>query len=247
MNITILGATGQIGHLLVPLLTAHGHEVTAASRSSGVDAALGSGLDEALHGADVLIDVLNSPSMDDDAALAFFTATSSNLTCAAKRAGIGHHVVLSIVGIDTVPGGGYVQGKVLQENTVAASGLPYTIVRATQFHEFAELITESLIADGKVCAPDALIQPVAADEVAAVIARLATGAPLDGVHDFGGPDKLTFAELAALVLGHQGRTLPVTVDPGATYFGAPVTRDSLVAGDDAERGTMSLATWLSAR
>ena len=127
MKITIVGATGQIGSQLVPLLTAAGHHVTAASRASGVDAAIGSGLDAALRDADAVIDVLNSATTEDDAALAFFTATSSNLTVAAKKAGVRHYVLLSIVGVDGVDGGGYLRGKVLQEKTVAASGLPYTI------------------------------------------------------------------------------------------------------------------------
>ncbi len=139
-----------------PLLNAAGHQVTAASRETGVDAAIGSGLDSALHGADVVIDVLNSPTMEDDAALAFFTATSSNLTVAAKNAGVQHYVLLSIVGVDGLQGGGYLRGKVVQENTVAASGLPYTIVRATQFHELTGQIAGSLIVGDEVHAPDAL-------------------------------------------------------------------------------------------
>ena len=242
MKITVIGATGQIGRQVIPLLTAAGHDVTAASRRTGVDAAIGSGLDTALRGADVVIDVLNSPTMEDDAALAFFTATSSNLTVAAKKAGVQHYVLLSIVGIDGVDGGGYLRGKVVQEKTVASSGLPYTIVRATQFHELTELIAGSLVADGKVHAPDALIQPIASAEVADILARVATEAPADGVHDVGGPDTLSFAEMATLVLG-----LPAIVDPAATYFGTPVTQNSLVTGDDAERGTTRLSDWLGAR
>lgn len=242
MKITIVGATGQIGSQLVPLLTAAGHHVTAASRDSGVDAAIGSGLDAALGDADAVIDVLNSPTTEDDAALAFFTATSSNLTMAAKKAGVGHYVLLSIVGVDALQGGGYLRGKVVQEKTVADSGLPYTIVRATQFHELTELIAGSLVTDGQVHAPDALIQPIASAEVAAVLARIATEPPADGVHDVGGPDTLTFAEMASLVLG-----LPAVVDPDATYFGTPVTERSLVTADDAERGTTRLSDWIGAR
>lgn len=242
MKITVIGATGQIGRQVIPLLTAAGHHVTGASRGSGVDAAIGSGLDEALRDADAVLDVLNSPTMEDDAALAFFTATSSNLTVAAKKAGVRHYVLLSIVGVDALQGGGYLRGKVVQEKTVADSGLPYTIVRATQFHELTELIAGSLVAGGTVHAPDALIQPIASAEVAAVLARIATEPPADGVHDVGGPDMLTFAEMASLVLG-----LPAVVDPGATYFGTPVTERSLVAGDDAERGTIRLSDWLRAR
>ena len=242
MRIVIAGATGQIGRQVTPLLNAAGHQVTAASRETGVDAAIGSGLDSALHGADVVIDVLNSPTMEDDAALAFFTATSSNLTVAAKNAGAQHYVLLSIVGVDGLQGGGYLRGKVVQENTVAASGLPYTIVRATQFHELTGQIAGSLIVGDEVHAPDALIQPIASAEVSAVLARIATEPPADGVHDVGGPDKLTFAEMATLVLGR-----PAIVDSTATYFGTPVTENSLVAGDDAERGSTRLADWLGTR
>lgn len=242
MKITIVGATGQIGRQVIPLLTVAGHQVTAASRETGVDAAIGSGLDAALRDAGVVIDVLNSPTMEDDAALAFFTATSANLTVAAKRAGVQHYVLLSIVGVDGLNGGGYLRGKVVQEKTVAASGVPYTIVRATQFHELTELIADSLIVGGEVHAPDALIQPISSAEVAATIARIATEAPVDGVHDLGGPDKLTFAEMATLVLG-----LPVVVDPAATYFGTPVTENSLVTGDGAERGATRLCYWLGVR
>jgi uncharacterized protein YbjT (DUF2867 family) len=242
MKITVVGATGQIGTQVIPLLTAAGHQLTAASRATGVDAAIGSGLDAALRDTDVVIDVLNSPTMEDDAALAFFTATSSNLTVAAKKAGVQHYVLLSIVGVDGLQGGGYLRGKVVQEKTVADSGLPYTIVRATQFHELTEQIAGSLVTGDEVHAPDALIQPIASAEAAAVLARIATEPPADGVHDVGGPDKLTFAEMASLVLGR-----PAVVDPTATYFGTPVTGNSLVTGDDAERGTTRLSEWLGAR
>lgn len=242
MKITVIGATGQIGRQVIPLLTTAGHDVTAASRGTGVDAAIGSGLDGALHEADAVIDVLNSPTMEDDAALAFFTATSANLTVAAKKAGVRHYVLLSIVGVDGVDGGGYLRGKVLQEKTVAASGLPYTIVRATQFHELTEQIAGSLVTGDEVRVPDALIQPIASTEVAAALARIVTEPPADGVHNLGGPDKLTFAEMATLILGR-----PAVVDPAATYFGTPVTQNSLVTGDDAERGSIRLSEWLGAR
>ncbi|TQK29623.1 NAD(P)H-binding protein [Arthrobacter sp. SLBN-53] len=245
-NITVIGATGQIGAPLVDMLTAAGHRVRAASRRSGVDAALGTGLAEALSGADIVVDVLNSPTMDDDAALAFFTAASANISDAAKKAGVRHHVLLSIVGVDGLRGGGYLRGKVVQESTVAQSGVPYTIVRATQFHEFTEMIAGSLIADGVVRAPDALIQPIAAAEVSAVLARVAGEAPVDGVHDLGGPDTMSFAELAALVLTGTDR-LRIVTDPDATYFGTPVTETSLVTGPGAELATTRLVDWLGAR
>lgn len=246
-TITVVGATGQVGAQVVSLLTAAGHTVTSASRESGVDAAVGTGLDEALAGADVLVDVLNSPSLADDAALAFFTATSANLAHAAEKAGVKHYVLLSIVGVDQLCGGGYLRGKVIQENTVAASGVPYTIVRATQFHEFTELITDSLIVDGRVHAPDALIQPIAAAAVAAVVARVATASPANGVHDIAGPAPMSFAAMAETVLAAQGKDTPVVVDPSATYFGTPLQKTSLVPGADAELAAASLSDWLGTR
>lgn len=247
MNITVVGATGQIGAQVVTLLTDAGHRVTAASRRSGVDAALGMGLDDALAGADAVVDVLNSPTMEDDAAVAFFTAASANLALAAKKAGVQHYVLLSIVGVDKLQGGGYLRGKVVQENTIAGSGVPYTIVRATQFHEFTELIVGSLIVDSEVHAPDALIQPVAAADVAAVVGRVATEAPLNGVLNLAGPEPMSFAEMARQVLTAQGRELRVSVDPTATYFGTPVDNTSLVPVDDGERASTRLSDWLSAR
>lgn len=247
-NITVIGATGQIGTRVVELLTAAGHHVTAASRGSGVDAALGTGLDDTLAGADVLVDVLNSPTMEDDAALAFFTGAAANLTLAAKKAGVRHYVLLSIVGVDGVDGGGgYLRGKVVQERTVAASGVPFTIVRAAQFHELTETITGSLIVDGEVHAPDALIQPIAAAEVAAVIARVATEPPINAVLDVAGPEPMSFADMATAVLAAQGNALPVVVDPSATYFGTPIAATSLVPGADAERGTIPLVDWLASK
>lgn len=245
-KITVVGATGQIGKQLVELLTEAGHQVTPASRSTGVDAAVGTGLDDALRGADVVVDVLNSPTMEDDAALAFFTATSANVSRAAGKAGVGHYILLSIVGVDGLQGGGYLSGKVVQEKTIAQSGVPYTIVRATQFHEFTGLIAGSLVSGDEVHAPDALIQPIAAADVVAALARVATDAPVDGVHDLGGPDKMTFAEMAELVLPNRADLTFVT-DPSATYFGTPVGTDSLVTGPGAELAPTRLADWLGAR
>lgn len=247
MKITVIGATGQIGRQVIPLLTAEGHDVTGASRQTGVDAAIGSGLDEALRDADVVIDVLNSPTMEDDAALAFFTATSSNLTVAAKRAGVRHYVLLSIVGVDGLLGGGYLRGKVVQEKTVAASGLPYTIVRATQFHEFAEMIVGSLLVDGAIHAPNARIQPIAAAEVAAEVAEVAQTAPVNGIVDIGGPEKMGFDQLARILIERRGDDTAIVVDPAATYFGTPVGQDSLVTGRGALIVETTFRDWLAAQ
>lgn len=247
MRITVMGASGQIGTKVVGLLNAAGQDTVPASRASGVDVITGEGLGEALAGADVLVDVVNAPSFDDDPVLEFFTRSTSNLVAAAQAAGVGHYVALSIVGVDGLPDSGYMRAKVAQERIIAESGLPFTIVRATQFHEFTDAIVASLTVDDQVRVPDGLIQPVAGDEVAAEVARAAQAPPVNGPTDFGGPEKMSFAALAALVLAHQGRSLPVVVDPSATYFGTLVGDTGLVTGDGAVLASTRLADWLAAR
>jgi uncharacterized protein YbjT (DUF2867 family) len=232
MNITVIGASGLIGTKVVELLTTAGHDVIAASRSTGVDVLTGDGLTEALAAAEVLIDVTNSPSFADDEVLAFFTTSTTTWVTAAHEAGVKHYVALSIVGIDDLPESGYLRAKVAQEKLIVASGLPFSIVRATQFQEFAEAITASLIVGAEVRVPDGRIQPIAADDVAREVARIAVRAPLNAVENIGGPDKITFAELARIVLAEQGGTKLVVVDPEANYFGTPVDENSLVTGAD---------------
>jgi uncharacterized protein YbjT (DUF2867 family) len=238
MKITVIGATGLIGSKVVDLLKGDGHDVVAASRATGADVLTGEGLADALAGADVLVDLTNSPSFEDDPVMDFFTRSSANLVAAAKDSGVGHYVALSIVGVDGLPESGYMRAKVVQEKTITESGLPYTIVRATQFQEFAEAITASLTVGDEVHAPDALIQPIAADDVAAEVARVAVAAPLNGVVNIGGPDKISFADLARSVLAKQGSDKTVVVDPKATYFGTPVSETSLVTGDGAVLGAI---------
>jgi uncharacterized protein YbjT (DUF2867 family) len=245
MRITVIGATGQIGSQVVDLLTSEGHDVVAASRASGADVLTGEGLDDALAGAQVLVDVTNSPSFDDEPVMDFFTRSTANLVAAATAAGVGHYVALSIVGADGLPESGYLRAKVAQEKMIVDSGLPYTIVRATQFHEFAELITGSLVVGDEVRAPDGRIQPIAAADVAAQVARVAADTPVNGVVNIGGPDKISFAELARAVLAKQGDTRKVVVDPTATYFGTPVDDNSLVTGDDAVIAETTFADWLA--
>jgi uncharacterized protein YbjT (DUF2867 family) len=238
MKITVIGATGLIGSKVVDLLKGDGHDVVAASRATGADVLTGEGLADALTGADVLVDLTNSPSFDDAPVMDFFSRSSANLVATAKESGVGHYVALSIVGVDGLPESGYMRAKVVQEKTITESGLPYTIVRATQFQEFAEGITASLMVDDEVHAPDALIQPIAADDVAAEVARVAVAAPLNGVVNIGGPDKISFADLARSVLAKQGSDKTVVVDPQATYFGTPVSETSLVTGDGAVLGAI---------
>ena len=246
-SITVIGATGLIGRQLVPLLSNRGHDVTEASRDSGVDLLTGQGLDDAVADAEVIIDVINAATPDDSSE-AFFEQTAANLSAAAAKAGVGHYVVLSIVGAaEMAPNAGYIRGKVAQENAAATSGVPWTVVRATQFHELAEPITESLIAGDEVRAPEALIQTIDSAEVAAILARIALDEPLNTIHNVGGPQKMPFSDMARAVLRHQGRTLNVLDDPSATYSGLNIDFTTLVTDDEAELGTTRLADWLARR
>jgi uncharacterized protein YbjT (DUF2867 family) len=231
MQITVIGASGLIGTKVVDLLTAEGLDVVAASRASGVDVLTGDGLAEALSGADALVDVVNSPSFEDDPVMEFFTRSATNLVDAAKRAGVGHYVCLSIVGIDDLPDSGYMRAKVVQEKVITESGIPYTIVRATQFAEFTEGITASMTVGDQVRVPDALIQPVAADKVAAEVARAAVTAPLGGIVNIGGPEKISFEQMARAVLAERGEEKTVVIDPRAHYFGTRLAERSLVTPD----------------
>lgn len=236
-----MGASGLIGTLLVDLLTREGEEVVAASRRSGVDVLTNKGLAKALAGADTLVDVTNSPSFEDEDVMDFFVGSTTNLVAAARAAGVGHYVALSIVGGDELPASGYLRAKVAQERIIASSGLPYTIVRATQFHEFAAAIVESMVVETDadeddehdVRVPDALIQPIAATEVAAFLAEVAISPPRNHAVDIGGPEKISFARLAREVLSLRHDDQRVVVDQRATYFGATLKKDSLVTGDGA--------------
>jgi uncharacterized protein YbjT (DUF2867 family) len=228
MKVAVIGASGLIGTKVVGLLTAEGHDVVAASRASGVDVLTGDGLAEALSGADALVDVVNSPSFEDDPVMEFFTKSTTSLVDAAKRAGVGHYVALSIVGVDLLPDSGYMRAKMAQETIITESGIPYTIVRATQFEEFAEAITTSMTAGDEVRVPDALIQPVAADKVAAEVARAAVAAPLQGIVNIGGPEKISFEQMARAVVDRRGGDKTVVVDPQVGYFGTRLDQRSLV-------------------
>ena len=231
MKITVVGASGLIGTKVVDLLTAEGHDVVAASRASGVDVLTGDGLAEALNGADALVDVVNSPSFEDDPVMEFFTKSTTNLVDAAKRAGVGHYVCLSIVGADELPDSGYMRAKVVQEKVITESGIPYTVVRATQFAEFTDAITASMTVGDEVRVPDALIQPVAADKVAAEVARAAVAPPLGGIVNIGGPEKISFEQMARAVLADRAEDTTVVVDPQAHYFGTRLAERSLVTPD----------------
>lgn len=238
MKVTVLGASGLIGTLLVDLLVREGEDVVAASRRSGADVCSGVGLSKALRGAETLVDVTNSPSFADGEVMDFFVASTTNLVDAAREAGVGHYVALSIVGVDELPDSGYMRAKAAQERIIASSGLPYTIVRATQFREFATAIVQSMVVetdtdeDGvhDVRVPDALIQPIAADEVAAYLAEIAVSPPRNHVVNIGGPEKIPFSRLAHEVLALRHDDQRVVVDPKAKYFGTTLKKDSLVTG-----------------
>lgn len=246
-SITVIGATGLIGRQVVALLSNRGHDVTATSRRSGVDLLTGQGLDDALADAAVVIDVINSATPEDSSET-FFTQTAANLSAAAAKAGVGHYVVLSIVGADEMAyQAGYIRGKIAQEIAAATSGIPWTVVRATQFHELAEPITESLIVGDEVRAPDALIQTIDSTEVTAILARIAVNEPLNTIHNIGGPQKMSFSEMARAVLRHQNRMLTVVDDPSATYSGLNIDYTTLVTEDGAELGSTQLADWLAHR
>jgi uncharacterized protein YbjT (DUF2867 family) len=229
MRITVMGASGLIGHKVVDLLRRQGQDIVPASRTSGVDVMTGEGLADSLAGADALVDVTNSPVFEADAVMAFFTRSATNISGAARAAGVGHYVVLSIVGVDGLPDSPYMRAKVAQERVITASGIPYSIVRATQFTEFTDAIVDSLTVGDEVRVPDALIQPIPADQVAATVARAAAAQPVNGILDIGGPMRITFERMARDVLDRtRGQARTVVVDPEARYFGAALSRESLV-------------------
>ena len=189
MKIVVIGGTGVLGSKVVDKLRDHGHDAVAASPRSGVNALTGEGLADVLTGADVVVDVSNPPSFDDDPVMEFFTKSTANLLAAAKSAGIGHYVAVSIVGADALPKSGYLRANVAQEKLIEESEMPYSIVRATQFAEFTDAITASMTVGDEVRVPDALIQPIAADEVGAEVARVAVREPLNGIVNIGGPGR----------------------------------------------------------
>jgi uncharacterized protein YbjT (DUF2867 family) len=209
MKIVVIGGTGVLGSKVVGTLRDRGHDAVAASRSTGVNALTGEGLADALTGADVVVDVSNAPSFDDGPVMEFFTTSTKNLVAAASRAGVGHYVAVSIVGCDQLPESGYMRAKVAQE-------------------ELTDAITAALTVGDEVRVPDALIQPISTRALAEEIARVAEAQPFNGIDNVGGPDKITFEQMARDVLAKQGDSKTVVVDPDATYFGTPLATNSLV-------------------
>ncbi len=244
MKIVIIGGTGLIGSKTAPVLRQRDHEVIAASPSSGVNTITGAGLKETLTGAQVVIDLANSPSFEDKAVLEFFEASGRNLHPAEKAAGVRHHVALSIVGTDRTPDNGYFRAKVAQEKLILASGIPYTIIRSTQFLEFLGGIAASS-ADGNVVRlSPGLFQPIAADDVATIVADVALATPRNGIVEIAGPERAPFNEIIARYLKAIGDPRTVVRDPEARYFGGPVEERSLVPLGDARLGRIGLEEWL---
>lgn len=249
MKIIVIGGTGLIGSKLVALLQARGHEALAASPQSGVNTLTGEGLADALAGAQVVIDVANSPSFEDAAVLAFFETSGRNLLAAERAAGIGHHVALSVVGTDRLQQSGYFRAKAAQERLIRQGGVPYTIVQSTQFFEFVAGIAQSgTAADGKtVRLSPASIQPIASGDIAAAVAEAALAAPVNGVIEVAGPERFRLSDLVQTYLTAIRAPRTVVADPEARNFGAEIQDSTLVPGANPRLGTVCFKDWLAAQ
>ena len=245
MKIVVIGGSGLIGSKLVQKLREAGHDPLAASPGSGVDTLTGEGLAEALEAAEVVVDVSNAPVWSDTAVLEFFLTSTRNILAAEVAAGVSHHVALSVVGTDRLPDSGYFRAKLAQEEAIKAATIPYTIVRATQFFEFIGRVADSNTDGETVRVPPVLVQPEAADDVAAALAVAAVGAPVNGTVELAGPEQFRFDELTRRVLGANGDPRVVTADGRARYFGAELDDGSLVPGDDARIAPTRFEDWLS--
>ena len=244
MKIVVIGGTGLIGSKTVAILRQRGHEVVAASPNMGVNTITGEGLKQAMAGTQVVIDLANSPSFEDKAVLEFFETSGRNPLAAEAVAGVRHHVALSIVGTDRTPDNGYFRAKVAQEKLIEASGIPYTIIRSTQFMEFLRGIAASSPDENRVRISPGLFQPIAADDVAAIVADVALAAPCDGIIEIAGPERAPFNEIVARYLKAVGETREVVSDPEARYFGGRVEKYSLVPLGEARLGRISFDEWL---
>ena len=245
MKIVVIGGSGLIGKKVVKNLRQQGHEVVAASPSSGVNTVTGEGLAQALAGAQVVVDVANAPSWEDKAVLAFFETSGRNLLAAEAAAGVGHHVALSVVGTDRLLASGYFRAKMAQEKLIKASPIPYTIVRATQFFEFVGGIAQSATEGQTVRLPPVLMQPIAADDVAAVMADVALAEPLNGTFDLAGPEPIRQDDLVRQFLNATGDARKVMTDASALYYGINVNDQSLTPGENPRLGTTRFSDWLS--
>jgi uncharacterized protein YbjT (DUF2867 family) len=244
VKIVVIGGSGLIGSRLVTKLREQGHEAIAASPKSGVNTLTGDGLAEALKGASVVVDVTNSPSWEDAAVLKFFETSTRNQLTYEAAAGIRHHVALSVVGTERLLASGFFRAKMAQENLIKASSIPYTIIRATQFFEFVKGIADFSTEDNKVRLPTAFIQPMAADDVASAVGRIATGAPVNGIVEIGGPEKFRLDELVRQGLAAHQDPREVVADPNARYYGVELNERTLLPGDGARLGETRFADWI---
>lgn len=244
MKIVVIGGTGLIGSKLVENLRRAGHQPLAASPETGVDTYTGKGLESALEGAQVVVDVSNAPVWDDAAVLDFFRTTSRNIVAAETTAGVRHHVALSVVGADRLAESGYMRGKLAQEDLVKAASIPYTILRATQFFEFIVRIADSSMKGDSIHLPPVLVQPEAADDVAAALAEVALSEPVNGMIELAGPDQFRLDELARRVLHANNDPRRVTADVHARYFGAELDDHSLTPGENPRIAPTRFEDWL---
>jgi uncharacterized protein YbjT (DUF2867 family) len=244
MKIVVIGGTGLIGSKLVTRLREHGHDALAAAPNTGVNTITGEGLAGALRGASVVVDVSNSPSFEDAAALAFFETSTRNLLAAEAEAGVGHHVALSVVGTERLPDSGYLRAKLAQEKLIRDSLIPYSIVHATQFFEFAKTIAAAATDGNVVRVPPVLFQPVAADDVAMAVERIAVGKPVNGVVEVAGPEPFRFNGLIQRWLEAHNDPRTVVADPSARYYGTLLSERSLVPAGDAQLGAIRFEDWL---
>jgi uncharacterized protein YbjT (DUF2867 family) len=245
MKIVVIGGSGLIGSKTVNRLRDAGHEVVAASPNTGVNTITGEGLPEALAGAQVVVDLANSPSFEDKAVLEFFQTSGRNLLAAEATAGVGHHVALSVVGTERLQESGYFRGKLAQEKLIKASGIPYTIVRSTQFFEFLRSIVQSGTAEKTVHLSPAYVQPIASDDVAAAMADVTLGKPVNGTIEIAGPERVRLNELVGRYLKATNDPREVVTDVHARYSGAELNDQSLVPGDNPRIGAIRFEDWFS--
>ncbi len=245
MKIVIIGGTGLIGSKTADRLRKQGHEVIAAAPSTGVNTITGEGLAKVLAGASVVMDLANSPSFEDKAVLEFFETSGRNLTAAGKATGVKHHIALSIIGVDRLPESGYMRAKAAQEKIIRESGIPYTIIHSTQFMEFIGGIAQSATSGNTVRLPVGYVQPIASDDVADAMAAVATAAPINGIVEISGPERIRMNELVARYLKAMGDARNVEGDPDARYFGTKLEDGSLVSDKNPRLGRITFEQWFA--
>ena len=245
MKIVVIGGTGLIGSKLVTTLREHGHEAVPAAPNTGVNTLTGEGLEAVLEGAAAVVDVSNAPPSSDEQVMEFFRASTTNLLDYSTKAGIEHVVALSVVGTDRLTESGYFRAKVVQEALIRESGLSYSIVHATQFFEFVKAMADFSTVDGEVRLPSALIQPMAADDVAAAIGRVAVGQPLNGLREVGGPEQFGLDALVRKGLAAKGDPREVVTDEQAPYSGVRLSKRTLIPSPDAQLGEITFDEWLA--